>query len=395
MIAGKRILLYDWGSNSQSDLQDALNIRNENIEVYVCDLKWKSYDEDPQFMEQFEETLKRERIDFCLSFNFFPLIAKICAEHNLLYVSWIYDCPHNTLYSDTLKLNTNLIFTFDRLQMEQFRKKGVSQIYHLPLAVNVGRLDAMRAQVSKEELQQYFSADVSFVGSLYEDNFYRQISYLPPHLKGYLDGICRAQMQLYGIDLLDEVLDDTLLNQLQEYVVLSIDSGYSMTYRESFCDNFLRKNISYLERTEALACLAEQYQTVLYSNSHIKNEKVIYRGSVNYRNQMPLVFMASALNLNLSIRSIRSGIPLRCLDIMGAGGVLVSNMQPELMEYFEEGVEWIGFGNIDELVDKAGFYLEREDLRRQIAVSGYRKVKAEFTYQHALQKIFHRVEQFL
>ena len=391
----KRILLYDWGSNSQSDLQEELNIINWNIEVFVCDLKWKSYDEDPQFMEQFGEILKREKIDICLSFNFFPLIAKICAEYNLLYVSWIYDCPHNTLYSDTLKWNTNLIFTFDRMQMEQFRKKGVSQIYHLPLAVNVGRLDAMRAQVSKEVLQQHFSADVSFVGSLYEDNFYRQISYLPPQLKGYLDGICRAQMQLYGIDLLEDVLDDALLSQLQKYVVLSVDQGYSMTYRESFCDNFLRKNISSLERIEALNRLAERHKTVLYSDSSIENDKVIQKSRVNYRNQMPLVFMASALNLNLSIRSIRSGIPLRGLDIMGAGGVLFSNRQAELMEYFEEGVEWIGFGNIDELMEKAEFYLAQEDLRRQIAIRGYQKVKAEFTYQHALQKIFHKVEQFV
>lgn len=393
MKSRKRILLYDWGNNSQSDLQEALTIIDWNIEIYVCDLKWKSYDEDSQFEEQFEEILKEKKIDICFSFNFFPLIARICAEHDLLYVSWIYDCPHNTLYSDTLKLNTNLVFTFDRLQMEQFRKKGVSQIYHLPLAVNVGRLDAMREQVSQEALQQNFSAEISFVGSLYEDNFYRQISYLPPHLKGYLDGICRAQMQLYGIDLLDEILDDALLSQLQKHVVLSIDKGYSMTYQESFCDNFLRKNISSLERIEAINHLAERYQTVLYSNSYIENENVIQRGRVNYRNQMPLVFMASALNLNLSIRSIRSGIPLRCMDIMGAGGVLFSNMQPELMEYFEEGIEWIGFSNMDELMDKAEFYLTQEDLRRQIAIRGYQKVKAEFTYQHALQKIFHKVEQ--
>lgn len=391
----KRILLYDWGNNSQLDLQEALNIIDRNIEVYVCDLKWKSYDEDPQFMEQFEEILKEKKIDICFSFNFFPLIARICAEHDLLYVSWIYDCPHNTLYSDTLKLNTNLVFTFDRLQMEQFREKGVSQIYHLPLAVNVSRMDAMREQVSQEALQQNFSAEISFVGSLYEDNFYRQISYLPPQLKGYLDGICFAQMQLYGFDLLEDVLDDALLSQLQKYVVLTIDKGYSMTYRESFCDNFLRKNISSLERIDALNRLADRYQTVLYSNSYLENENVIQRGSVNYRNQMPLVFMASALNLNLSIRSIRSGIPLRCLDIMGAGGVLFSNMQPELMEYFEEGIEWIGFSNLDELMDKAEFYLARDDLRQQIAAGGYQKVKAEYTYQHALQKIFHKVEQFI
>lgn len=391
----KRILLYDWGSNSQSDLQDVLNVIDSNIEVYVCDLKWKSYDEDPQFTERFEEILKKEKINLCFSFNFFPLIARICAEHNLLYVSWVYDCPHNTLYSDTLKLNTNLIFTFDRLQMERFREKGVSQIYHMPLAVNVGRLDAMRAQVSQEALQKNFSAEISFVGSLYEDNFYRQISYLPPHLKGYLDGICRAQMQLYGMDLLEDVADDALLSQLQKHVVLSVDPGYSMTYWESFCDNFLRKNISGLERVEAIGRLAQRFQTVLYSDSCMENENVIQRGRVNYRNQMPLVFMASALNLNLSIRSIRSGIPLRCMDIMGAGGVLFSNMQPELMEYFEEGIEWIGFGSMDEMMDKAEFYLEREDLRQQIAYAGYQKVKAEYTYQHALQKIFHKVEQFV
>ncbi len=395
MAMVKKILLYDWGSLSQPDLQEALAKFAPEYELFICDLTWKNYDEDPQFTEAFVQILREKQINLCLSFNYFPLIARICAEYNLLYVSWIYDCPHNTLYSDTLKLDTNLIFTFDRMQREQFRGKGISQIYHLPLAVNVGRLDAMRAQVSSETLQQNFAAEISFVGSLYENNFYRQISYLPPYLKGYLDGVCRSQMWLYGVDLLEDVLEETLRDQLQQYVTLSVDEGYSMTYRDLFCDNFLRKNISYLERTEALHRLAERYQTVLYSDNSMHNEKVMWRGRVDYRNQMPLVFMASELNLNLTIRSIRSGIPLRCLDIMGAGGVLLSNVQPELMEYFEEGVEWIGFGDVDELLDKAGFYLARGDLRQQIAVRGYQKVKAEFTYQHALQRIFHIVEQYL
>lgn len=395
MAMVKKILLYDWGSLSQRDLQESLERFAPGYELIICDLTWKNYDEDPQFTEAFVQIIREKQINLCLSFNYFPLIARICADHNLLYVSWVYDCPHNTLYSDTLALDTNLIFTFDRMQMEQFRGKGVSQIYHLPLAVNVGRLDAIRAQVSPEALQQNFAAEISFVGSLYEDNFYKQITYLPPYIKGYLDGICRCQMWLYGADLLEDVPDDTLLSQLQKYVTLSVDAGYTMTYRELFCDNFLSKNISHLERTEALHRLAERYQTVLYSNSSVQDENVMWRGTVNYRNQMPLVFMASELNLNLTIRSIRSGIPLRCLDIMGAGGVLLSNLQPELMEYFQEGVEWIGFGDVEELLDKAEFYLAREELRQEIARNGYQKVKDGFTYQHALQRILHIVEQYI
>ena len=54
--------------------------------------------------------------------------------------------------------------------------------------------------------------------------------------------------------------------------------------------------------------------------------------------ELPCVFRYSKLNLNPTLKSIQSGIPLRALDIMGAKGVLLSNFQPELVEYFEDGL---------------------------------------------------------
>lgn len=394
-MAKRRILLYDWGSISQSDLQDALQEWDLETEIIPCNLRWKSYDEDPVFEEKFCQILLEQQITFCLSLNYFPLIAKICAEQDILYVSWVYDCPHSTLYSKTLSLPTNLIFTFDRLQREKFRARGISQMYHLPLAVNIARLDNMRRQVTTEALQQNFAADISFVGSLYEDNYYQQISYLPPELQGYLDGLCRAQQQLYGMDLLEESLEESHIALLQQVVSLSIDEGYDVTYREMFCDEFLRKNVSYLERTEILSSLGKKFPMVLYSGSSWKSPHVINRGPVHYRNQMPLVFMASGLNLNCTIRSIQSGIPLRCLDIMGAGGVLISNYQPELEEYFSEGEEWICFHDQEELIEKVAFYLGREDLRIRMAQRGRQKIRAGFTYSHALQKMFRIIEQIM
>lgn len=382
-----KILLYDGGSLSQADLQDGLSHILPEADIISSSLRWRSYDNDPDFEEALEDLIRKEDIDFCLSFNYFPIIAKVCHSSGILYISWIYDCPHNTLYSDTLGFDTNIIFSFDRMQVEEFRSRGISNIYHLPLAVNVCRLDAMRAQVSEEILSQNFAAQIAFVGSMYDDNFYRQIGYLPPDIRGYLDGLCEAQLQLPGINIMESALSDEMMQKIQKYVSLQIDSGYSMTYRETFCDNFLRKNISYLERSRILERLAQDYQTVLYSNSNWKGKSVEHRGYLHYRTQMPLAFMAADLNLNITIRSIRSGIPLRCLDIMGAGGALVSNVQAELEEYFVEGEEWIGFSSHEELVCKVDYYLQHEEERKRIAERGYRKVRESFTYESVLGRM--------
>jgi spore maturation protein CgeB len=74
---------------------------------------------------------------------------------------------------------------------------------------------------------------------------------------------------------------------------------------------------------------------------------------------------------------------------MGAKGVLFSNVQPELEEYFVEGEEWIGFCSQEEMLDKAAFYLEHLELLEQIRNKGYEKVGKQYTYETALDSMFH------
>ena len=102
---------------------------------------------------------------------------------------------------------------------------------------------------------------------------------------------------------------------------------------------------------------------------------------MDYVSQMPVVFRNSKINLNMSLRSIQSGIPLRALDIMGAGGFLLSNYQPELAEYFEDGKELALYGNAQELMDKAAYYLAHEEERQQVAAAGLHKVRELFSYE--------------
>jgi spore maturation protein CgeB len=108
---------------------------------------------------------------------------------------------------------------------------------------------------------------------------------------------------------------------------------------------------------------------------------------VDYYTVMPLIFSQSQVNLNISLRTIRTGIPLRVVDVLGCGGFLISNYQSELEEYFEIGQDLEVYGSIEELYEKVKFYLEHEDVRRQIAQNGFEKVKRDFTFTDRLARI--------
>ena len=105
------------------------------------------------------------------------------------------------------------------------------------------------------------------------------------------------------------------------------------------------------------------------------------------------MFRYSCINLNTTVRYIHSGIPLRALDIMACGGFLFSNYQPELTEYFEDGVSIAIYSGIEELNDKAGWYLDHKEARESIAQRGYDIVCKYFNYKTALKCIFDRVDQ--
>ena len=89
----------------------------------------------------------------------------------------------------------------------------------------------------------------------------------------------------------------------------------------------------------------------------------------------------------MTIKSIQTGLPLRIFDILGCGGFLMTNYQAELPEYFEIGKDLEAYSSMDELIDKCTFYLEHDDIRKEIARNGYEKVKQHHTYPHRIAEM--------
>ena len=47
------------------------------------------------------------------------------------------------------------------------------------------------------------------------------------------------------------------------------------------------------------------------------------------------------------------------------------------------------YESMEDALAKADFYLQHEDLRKQIAVNGYQKVKENFSYPQRIRTLFH------
>ena len=184
------------------------------------------------------------------------------------------------------------------------------------------------------------------------------------------------------------MLPQTYINKLNAHVIVNSSNSYNLFTRQQY-QFTLCTNVAHLERMEILTQLSENFPTTLYSADLPEEfeDKIDYRGTVYYSTEMPKVFRLSRINLNITLKSIESGIPLRCIDILGAGGFLMSNYQPELVENFENGKEIVCYESTKDLIEKCRYYLSHEEERAEIARRGHDKARELFNYEKQFSTI--------
>lgn len=293
------------------------------------------------------------------------------------------------MYHQSVFHECNYIFCFDKTNCLEFQAMGVEHIWYLPLAVNTKRLDYLLEDTDFHKYQN----EIAFVGSLYEKNSYDNLSHrLPDYLKGYFDAVIEAQLNISGGNLIEDMLTPDILEQLQEYFHLEKSEESFSDLGLIFSTTVLGFKAAEVQRRRALMALSARYPVSVYSNSDTRELiRVNYRGGVDYWSEMPKVFRHSKINLNFTIPNIKSGLPLRIWDVLGAGGFLMTNYQAELPLYFEEGRDYVCFESEQELIEKCGYYLNHEEKRREIARNGYEKVKAAHTYRSRIEQMMELV----
>lgn len=376
-----KILYYTWNEITGADIEDTF----QRMHIEYTKVSWEIQNllEDEIFRKNLENQLREEIYDYIFTFNFFPIISKVAAELKVRYISWIYDSPHLVLYTRTALNENNYIFHFDRAEMEKLKAHGMKHIFHMPLAVNSVRL-------SKIDVNRTKKYDISFLGTLYNNdyNFFDQVKALPEYYKGYFDALIQSQMKLFGYDLIADVITEKEYWKLSSFIKFERMPEMFLSGREKLI-HIIHKKITVVEREKILRSVSNSFHTTLFSDATSNSlRQVEYKGYLNYINEMPLAFQNSKINLNITLRSILSGIPLRALDIMGAGGFLLSNYQPELAEFFENGTDMVMYESEGDLMTKIDYYLNHEEERNTIAQNGMRKVREEFSYEKRIKEMF-------
>lgn len=378
-----RILVCSWGNIYEPDL--ALSLEDMGHEVVVLKEKIKNKDYDIAYLKRLSKELIDGKYDCVFSANYVPIISRVCNVHQLKYISWTVDSPLFQLNSDTIVNPCNYIFIFDRLLYEKYKGKA-AHIYYMPLGTNVKYWDSIR--ISESDLER-FQADVSFVGSLYEDKHSYDKVKMPDYLKGYFDGIIKAQSLVYGYNFLDDVITDDAIEEFSRCAYWSgFGEDYEVSKKDIIITEFVGRKCAELERVSFVSELAKKFQFDLYTLSnttaipHVNN-----KGAADSRVEMPKVFQCSKINLNMTIKTIESGIPLRIFDIMGNKGFVITNYQSELLDYFVPDEDLVIYESREDLVKKISYYLQHEEERIKIAENGYQKVKRRHTIENRLKDI--------
>ena len=396
------IVFHRYGSIVEPDLIAAFKKFNITVIEEDMEITNKSIDSDTR-IKVLGEAILANQPEFVFSINYFPYISAICEKLSVKYVALSVDCPVLEIYSETIRNSCNRIFLFDYSQYESVKDENPEGIFYMPLGTNVERWDEVLGEPQFGNVE--YKYDVSFVGSLYtEKSLYRNLK-LDESNRGYFDGILSAQKLLSGLSMLNEIVKDVAPKERIIEAIRAADASFFEKYSiddpiidtnlYAVIENILGFELSARDRLELFNYLgAKNINIDLFTRSSkdgIISENVRFHDGVSTHNEMPYIFRHSKINVNHTMRCIETGLPQRIWDIMGCGGLLLTNYQAEIPEYFEIGEDLLCYETKADCLQLISYFKEHDDEREEIARNGYEKVKSLHTYEVRVARILKEV----
>lgn len=385
-----RILFYQWGNFNEKVIENTLRELGHFVHAVSIEPKEESFTQPNQLSIMQEVSTIHANIIFTV--DYFHNFATIAQKAGVIYVSWLFHIPQWNLYSYQAQLPCNRIFSFDSEHVKEMKQQNINNVQYMSLAADKMLLDNAMRNVHESELKTYTS-DVSFVGTLYEsnNNSFKTISDQAKETETYkrIVSLVKEKKFTYGGNVLYRNVDDEITDFLIKEADLRKDHYFFASQEAIAVESVLARKITIEERKTAVRALAKQFDFKLYSASNTQQYPEIRNmGKLPFARKAPLVYHCSKINVYITPRSIRKGIPIRVLEIMACGGFVLTNYQEDLAKEFENGKEVVMYRSLEELLELTDYYLTHEEERIAIAKRGTEKVLREYNFAEKLRKIF-------
>jgi spore maturation protein CgeB len=98
-------------------------------------------------------------------------------------------------------------------------------------------------------------------------------------------------------------------------------------------------------------------------------------------------YRQAAIVFNSNHPAELAGINARTFEVCGSGAFLLTDDHPSLPEYYAPGTEVGVYGGVEDLPEVVRFYLERPQLRAQMARRAYERTLREHLYEHRVTRL--------
>lgn len=283
---------------------------------------------------------------------------------------WYYDQPEKILTGKESQWY-DLAFTFDRYHLNVLRPVFGVKAKVLSAATSFDGYHPSGAF-------PYPIQPVTYVGS----SGYRlslpllqQNPQLAPHLIQRVRSIVREWLGKDPVRLLDELCENGKAFDPQS------SPTFSWLLRQLAASEI---RMSFL--TAAMPYGLSIFGDALWNKTHFAGSLVpCFAGtSLRYESETPELYAASKINLSICHAQVIEGNPIRIYDVLACGGFLLAEYRPSLEAEFTIGRDLDVFRTPEELARKIEFYLENDELRREIAECGRQTVLTHHTYRHRI-----------
>lgn len=353
------------------EVQDTSNMDEEKINVLVA-------------------YVKEHGITHLMSIHLIYNVAVAAYWAGIKYISVIWDAPYLKAYTVMGTLDNIWYSAFDKLDAERMRQGGCPHVMYQPLSVNRENILAWKKRFLAE---RRYIHDISLIANLYEDNAYdRCLDLLPENMQAYFRSIFEeAAFKWDGVNRVYGKTGQEILEYMKLVSpTLKINNPYNVEDVRYFEAMYLIRKLANIERVCVLNLLAEDHDVYLYTYSEVDETlmpKVHRRPPVQVGEATSFIYAGTKINLNIALKGIEGGTTQRIMDIMGAGGFVLTNYCEETAELFEEDKEIVMFRTPEELIQKVDYYLEHEEEREQIARAGHERAMNDYTYEKKIKKL--------
>ncbi|MFQ5751129.1 MAG: glycosyltransferase, partial [bacterium] len=283
------------------------------------------------------------------------------------------------------------IFTHNPDHIPVCHESGYTHYEYLPLCAVTHKFFPQKLD---SKSQKRFDCDISFVGSLMIENQHRLLTALFNKIETLQqDGspawgiihkwithlISNPPAGSKSTQLIDELQHLLKKHQLPEVVKIHESEIYVAAAVEEF--------LAYLWRKRVVSSLVPLGIHVWGTEEWKADFAQNYRGSANHYLDLPKIYIASKINLDISRINQPNIITMRIFDILACAGFVLADRSESLLELFKEDWDIVCYDTPAEAVDKIKYYLTHESERRTLAQRGYEKVVLSHTFVHRINHI--------